>query len=174
MRRLIVGGTPCFQRIPIWTSRCGVFAGNHRAGRSRLWNKVCRPPLHTGGTPLDAGREPSGARQALPGPRSQGGRSGPGGPASTLLEPFTRRPCSIAKNTLIETAQAETIAIGTPLLAIPTHICPTVALHRRAYVIEDGELVGQWEVTARIGFWVSEGDKSIRSLAFFDRLLQCG
>jgi hypothetical protein len=24
-----------------------------------------------------------------------------------------------------------------------------VALHRRAYVIEDGELVGQWEVTAR-------------------------
>jgi hypothetical protein len=24
-----------------------------------------------------------------------------------------------------------------------------VALHRRAYVIEDGETVGQWEVTAR-------------------------
>ena len=39
--------------------------------------------------------------------------------------------------------------IGTPLFAIPTHVCPTVALHRRAYVIEDGQVVGQWEVTAR-------------------------
>jgi D-serine deaminase-like pyridoxal phosphate-dependent protein len=50
---------------------------------------------------------------------------------------------------VIETAQADSTPIGTPLLAIPTHICPTVALHRRVYVIEDGELAGQWEVTAR-------------------------
>jgi D-serine deaminase-like pyridoxal phosphate-dependent protein len=50
---------------------------------------------------------------------------------------------------VLETPQADSIPIGTPLLAIPTHICPTVALHRRAYVIEDGEVVAQWEVTAR-------------------------
>ena len=50
---------------------------------------------------------------------------------------------------VVETARAEKIPIGTPLLAIPTHVCPTVALHRRAYVVEDGQVVGQWEVTAR-------------------------
>ena len=50
---------------------------------------------------------------------------------------------------VVETRGPTAIPIGTPLLAIPTHICPTVALHRRAYVIEDGKLAGQWEVTAR-------------------------
>jgi hypothetical protein len=29
------------------------------------------------------------------------------------------------------------------------HICPTCALHRRAYVIEDGAVVDEWEVSAR-------------------------
>ncbi len=38
---------------------------------------------------------------------------------------------------------------GAHLLAIPTHICPTVALHRRAYVVRNGEVVDEWEVTAR-------------------------
>jgi D-serine deaminase-like pyridoxal phosphate-dependent protein len=50
---------------------------------------------------------------------------------------------------LIETAQAEALKIGAHLLAIPIHICPTVALHHRAYVIEAGELAGQWEISAR-------------------------
>ena len=50
---------------------------------------------------------------------------------------------------VIDTPAADSVPIGTPLLAVPTHICPTVALHRRAYVIEDGQVVGQWEVTAR-------------------------
>ncbi len=67
-----------------------------------------------------------------------------------LLEPEDARPVLHSEEHLaIETAEAENIPIGTPLLAIPTHICPTVALHRRAYVIEDGEVIGQWEVTAR-------------------------
>lgn len=38
---------------------------------------------------------------------------------------------------------------GTPLLALPAHVCPTCALHRQAYVIEDGKLVDRWDVTAR-------------------------
>ena len=74
----------------------------------------------------------------------------PIGPRVRLLEPEDAHPVIHSEEHLvIESAQAESIAIGTPLLAIPTHICPTVALHRRAYVIEDGELAGQWEVTAR-------------------------
>jgi D-serine deaminase-like pyridoxal phosphate-dependent protein len=50
---------------------------------------------------------------------------------------------------VVETSHADDFPIGTALLAVPTHICPTVALHRRADVIEDGELVARWEVTAR-------------------------
>jgi D-serine deaminase-like pyridoxal phosphate-dependent protein len=53
---------------------------------------------------------------------------------------------------VIETARDAEYPIGTTLLAVPTHICPTVALHRRADVIEDGELVARWEVTARDRF----------------------
>lgn len=50
---------------------------------------------------------------------------------------------------VVETAEADRLSPGTILLAIPTHICPTCALHRRAYVIDDGELVGEWEIGAR-------------------------
>jgi D-serine deaminase-like pyridoxal phosphate-dependent protein len=72
----------------------------------------------------------------------------PAGPRVRLLEPEDARPVVHSEEHLvIETG--EYIPIGTPLFAIPTHICPTVALHRRAYVIEDGEVIGKWEVTAR-------------------------
>jgi D-serine deaminase-like pyridoxal phosphate-dependent protein len=50
---------------------------------------------------------------------------------------------------VVETPHADRFPPGTPLLALPTHICPTCALHRFAYVIEDGELVDRWEVAAR-------------------------
>jgi D-serine deaminase-like pyridoxal phosphate-dependent protein len=39
--------------------------------------------------------------------------------------------------------------LGTPLLAIPTHVCPTCALHQRVSVIDHGRLVDEWDVTAR-------------------------
>ncbi|MFM1800985.1 MAG: hypothetical protein RJA81_337 [Planctomycetota bacterium] len=39
--------------------------------------------------------------------------------------------------------------VGTALWAIPSHICPTVALHNWVYVAEDGKIVGRWDVTAR-------------------------
>jgi D-serine deaminase-like pyridoxal phosphate-dependent protein len=50
---------------------------------------------------------------------------------------------------VVETPHAHEFPAGTPLLAIPTHVCPTCALHRWAYVVEGGEVVDQWEVAAR-------------------------
>ncbi|HEX8202517.1 MAG TPA: D-TA family PLP-dependent enzyme [Isosphaeraceae bacterium] len=50
---------------------------------------------------------------------------------------------------VVETPHADRFPPGTPLLALPTHVCPTCALHRFAYVIEAGELVDRWEVAAR-------------------------
>lgn len=38
---------------------------------------------------------------------------------------------------------------GDQLIAIPSHICPTSALHRQVFVIEDGKLTDQWDVVAR-------------------------
>lgn len=38
---------------------------------------------------------------------------------------------------------------GDVLLAIPGHICPTSALHSAATVISKGDVIGQWEITAR-------------------------
>jgi D-serine deaminase-like pyridoxal phosphate-dependent protein len=73
----------------------------------------------------------------------------PAGPRARLLELDSRPVVHSEEHLVIETAQAGTIPLGSPFLAIPTHICPTVALHRRAYVIEDGALAGQWEITAR-------------------------
>jgi D-serine deaminase-like pyridoxal phosphate-dependent protein len=50
---------------------------------------------------------------------------------------------------VVDTPAADRYPPGTPVLAYPTHICPTCALHRRAYVIEDGCPVDEWEVAAR-------------------------
>jgi D-serine deaminase-like pyridoxal phosphate-dependent protein len=49
----------------------------------------------------------------------------------------------------VDTPHAGRYKPGDEVLAIPTHVCPTVALHRFAYVVEQGKLAGTWEITAR-------------------------
>jgi D-threonine aldolase len=50
---------------------------------------------------------------------------------------------------VIETPAAERYRPGDEIFAIPTHVCPTVALHRQAQVIENGTVAGKWEIAAR-------------------------
>jgi D-serine deaminase-like pyridoxal phosphate-dependent protein len=50
---------------------------------------------------------------------------------------------------VLETPRAAEFPVGTVLIGIPWHICPTVALHDRAYVIRDGRCVEEWPVVAR-------------------------
>ncbi|MEF9880428.1 MAG: D-TA family PLP-dependent enzyme, partial [Clostridia bacterium] len=40
-------------------------------------------------------------------------------------------------------------AIGEALYAAPKHICPTSALYPSILVVQDGEIIDQWLVTAR-------------------------
>jgi D-serine deaminase-like pyridoxal phosphate-dependent protein len=48
------------------------------------------------------------------------------------------------------TAEAwDAINIGDVFYALPYHICPTVALHDYATVVEDGNILGEWKITAR-------------------------
>jgi len=50
---------------------------------------------------------------------------------------------------IIETPSAANYSPGDEVLAIPTHVCPTVAMHQRAYVVRGGRVVGTWDITGR-------------------------
>lgn len=50
---------------------------------------------------------------------------------------------------VIEIPSNSKLQIGDVLYALPIHICPTVALYEKAYVLENGELVEPWDILAR-------------------------
>lgn len=50
---------------------------------------------------------------------------------------------------VLETERAAEFQPGDELLAIPGHVCPTSALHKQAYVIQQGALVDAWPVASR-------------------------
>jgi D-threonine aldolase len=50
---------------------------------------------------------------------------------------------------VVETPDAERFKPGDVAYAIPAHVCPTVALHQFANVVENGEVVDRWEIASR-------------------------
>jgi D-serine deaminase-like pyridoxal phosphate-dependent protein len=50
---------------------------------------------------------------------------------------------------VVETPAADKYAPGSVIYAIPTHICPTVAMHKQAYVVEQGRVTEMWEIAGR-------------------------
>jgi D-serine deaminase-like pyridoxal phosphate-dependent protein len=50
---------------------------------------------------------------------------------------------------VIETPAAAKFKPGDVVYAMPTHICPTVAMHKSAYVIAGGRVIDTWEIIAR-------------------------
>ncbi len=50
---------------------------------------------------------------------------------------------------VVETAEADRFHPGDEAYAMPTHVCPTCALHQFAYVVQDGKVVDRWEIVAR-------------------------
>jgi D-serine deaminase-like pyridoxal phosphate-dependent protein len=50
---------------------------------------------------------------------------------------------------VIRTPNAAAFVPGDDVFAVPTHVCPTCALHRFAYVVASGKVVDQWEIAAR-------------------------
>jgi D-serine deaminase-like pyridoxal phosphate-dependent protein len=74
----------------------------------------------------------------------------PAGARLTLLDvPEATLGIHSEEHLVVETPHAGRFPPGTPVLALPTHICPTCALHRRASIIENGDLVDEWEIAAR-------------------------
>jgi D-serine deaminase-like pyridoxal phosphate-dependent protein len=50
---------------------------------------------------------------------------------------------------VVETPAADRFAPGAEVFAVPTHICPTCALHRQAHVVEGGHVTGTWDIVGR-------------------------
>lgn len=49
----------------------------------------------------------------------------------------------------LRTESAARFSPGDVVYAIPAHVCPTVALHKAAWVVEGGSVVDRWEIAAR-------------------------
>lgn len=50
---------------------------------------------------------------------------------------------------VVEVEPGHSWKTGDVLYALPFHICPTVALHERAFTVENGRLTGEWRTVAR-------------------------
>ena len=50
---------------------------------------------------------------------------------------------------VVRTAGAGSYSPGDVVYAMPAHICPTVALHRQALIVQDGRVVERWDIAAR-------------------------
>jgi 3-hydroxy-D-aspartate aldolase len=50
---------------------------------------------------------------------------------------------------VVETSRSRDFNVGDCLYGVPSHICPTVALHSRATVVKGRKIVGEWKVAAR-------------------------
>jgi D-serine deaminase-like pyridoxal phosphate-dependent protein len=74
----------------------------------------------------------------------------PAGKRLTLLDvPDYQAVLQNEEHLVIETPAADRFRPGDEVLAIPTHVCPTCAMHRQAYVIEGGRVTGTWDVVGR-------------------------
>jgi D-serine deaminase-like pyridoxal phosphate-dependent protein len=50
---------------------------------------------------------------------------------------------------VVETDRSAEFKVGDCLYGLPWHICPTVALHAEAVVVQDGKTSGSWKVASR-------------------------
>ena len=51
---------------------------------------------------------------------------------------------------VIEGVDPEAWPVGTPLIGIPIHVCPTVALHQEARIVRNHSITGEsWDIAAR-------------------------
>lgn len=50
---------------------------------------------------------------------------------------------------VLEVPGSKAYTLGDVLYGVPVHICPTVALYEKAFVVQDHEMITSWEVIAR-------------------------
>lgn len=74
----------------------------------------------------------------------------PAGKRVTLLDvPEHTAVLQNEEHLVIETTSPNDMTPGDVVFAIPTHVCPTCAMHQRAYVVENGAVTGLWDIAGR-------------------------
>jgi D-serine deaminase-like pyridoxal phosphate-dependent protein len=74
----------------------------------------------------------------------------PAGQRCVLLNvPDARAVIHNEEHLVVESPAADRFRPGDEVYAMPTHICPTCALHRQADVVENGQVTDQWAIAAR-------------------------
>lgn len=74
----------------------------------------------------------------------------PAPPRAIFLEiPDAAAVIHSEEHLVIETAAADRFQVGQATYAVPWHICPTVALHREAVIVDEHVATGTWAITAR-------------------------
>ncbi|HAV64122.1 MAG TPA: threonine aldolase [Verrucomicrobiales bacterium] len=63
--------------------------------------------------------------------------------------PDAREVMHSEEHLVIESDGAEWFEVGDCLYAVPRHVCPTVALHDRAFVVDEGRIIDRWKISAR-------------------------
>ncbi len=91
---------------------------------------------HAGAVTLDLGHKATAADP-------------PAGSRCHFLDIQAREGKQNEEHLVIETPAADSLQLGDILYVVPTHICPTVALHKELHVIEAGRVTKAWQVAAR-------------------------
>jgi D-serine deaminase-like pyridoxal phosphate-dependent protein len=74
----------------------------------------------------------------------------PAGKRLVLLDvPTHEQVLQNEEHLVIECAEADRYKPGDVAFALPTHICPTSALHKQVYVVENSRVAEMWDVIAR-------------------------
>jgi len=69
-----------------------------------------------------------------------------------LNAPDVKPVAQSEEHLILEVKSAKDFKIGDVLYGVPVHICPTVALYEKAFVVKNNENVGEWKVIARNRF----------------------
>lgn len=74
----------------------------------------------------------------------------PAGKRCVLLNvPSCEHVLQNEEHLVVETPAADQFHPGDVVYAVPTHVCPTVHVHREAFVVENGDVTQTWKIVAR-------------------------
>lgn len=147
--RIVVGGTPTF---PVHAPRDGVELS---PGTCVFWDAgygASLPDLPFQPAALVLTRvvsRPGGNRLCLDLGHKAIASESPHPRVQLLNLPDATAVLHSEEHLVVETPRADALAVGDCCYGVPWHICPTVALHAEAVVIEGGRATDLWRVASR-------------------------
>jgi D-serine deaminase-like pyridoxal phosphate-dependent protein len=151
--RLVVGGTPTFPvfaRMDLPGQECapGTFVLHDHGYGTRFAEMGCFTPAALLLSRVIS--RPTSTRLTLDLGYKAVASDPPAGKRCVLLNVPDYEPVlQNEEHFVVETPAAGRFAPGDVVYALPTHICPTCAMHRQAYVVENGRVTCTWDIVAR-------------------------